>query len=410
MLKCLLITVTYPNMYYEYVRSSNEMIELAKACDLEVLGFVHQNLTSITPKSFIGPGKVDEIKLLLDDYDVVLFDDDLSPMQMNFLSEEWDITLYDRTNIILQIFASRAKSKEARLQVEIATYQYMLPRLVGMKSHLHGQLGGKNFRGSGEKQIDLDKRIIYNQLLLANKALKEMVNHRQIQRSKRKKNEVPVIALVGYTNSGKSTLLNQFIAQEEKKVFAKDLLFATLETSSRKIEIQGHDAIMVDTVGFIERLPHHLVKAFRATLEEVIEADVLIHVIDSNNEDHVRHIEVTNHVIDALGGSHIPMIYAYNKVDTLQYYTMEEFTPSVYLSAKEGTGLEQLQNEIRLILFKEYVRVMLYIPYDQGEVFQELTRSFSIIDTKYTEDCIEVFVEGLQYQLEKYLIFCKENL
>lgn len=408
MIKSLLITVTYPRMYYDHLRSKDEMIELAKACDFEVCEVVHQNLTSITSKSFIGVGKVDEIKSFLVDYDIVIFDDELSPMQMNYLTEEWGVTIHDRTSIILQIFADRAKSKEAKLQVEIAMYQYMLPRLVGLKSHLHGQLGGKNFRGSGEKQIELDRRIIYNQLLMANKALQEMVVHRQVQRSKRKKSEVCTIALVGYTNSGKSTLMNQFVVHDDKKVFAKDMLFATLETSSRKATILGHEVVLIDTVGFIERLPHHLIKAFRATLEEVVEADLLVHVVDSHNENHTIHIETTKHVIEALGGGDIPVIYAYNKVDKLQYYQIEQYEPCVSISAKERIGFDALEEQIRLVLFKDYARISMYIPYSKGEVFQELSQNFCVLETKYLEHWIEVQVEGLKHKLEKYKQFSKE--
>lgn len=407
-MRSLLVTVTYPKMFYDSERSKIEMIELAKACDFEVVEFAHQNLTSITNKSFIGPGKVEEIKAMLDDIDIVIFDDELSPMQLNYLTEQWEVTIHDRTSVILTIFASRAQSKEAKLQVEIATYQYMLPRLVGLKSHLHGQLGGKNFRGSGEKQIELDRRIIYNQLLVASRELQEMVLHRQIQRSKRKSSGVPTIALVGYTNSGKSTLMNQLVIQEDKKVLAKDMLFATLETSSRKSEVLGHDVIIVDTVGFIERLPHHLIKAFRATLEEVVEADLLIHVVDSNDPNQDIHIETTKHVIEALGGGDIPVVYAYNKVDCIQYYQLDNYKPCVFISALKKLGFDSLEIEIKNILFKDYARMRLCIPYKDGEIYQELTRMFAVSDTVYLDNHIEVQVEGLKYKLEKYEKYNKE--
>lgn len=407
-MKCLLVTVTYPNMDYDFERSKVEMVDLALACDFEIVEFVHQNLSAVTSKSFIGPGKVDEIKALLDDIDVVIFDDELSPTQLNYLSEEWNITIHDRTSIILTIFACRAKTKEAKLQVEIATYQYMLPRLVGMKSHLHGQLGGKNFRGSGEKQIELDRRVIYNQLLLASRELHEMVLHRQTQRNKRISSGVPTVALVGYTNSGKSTLMNQLVANEDKKVFAKDMLFATLETSTRKAIIQGHDIVVTDTVGFIERLPHHLIKAFRSTLEELVDADLLVHVIDSSNPNQDVHVETTKHVIDAIGGSNIPVIYAYNKIDCIQYYQFKNYSPNVYISAKEKIGFEELEEQIKIVLFKEYVRERFSIPYFDGHIFQQIIKEFVVLDTKYLDNHIEVFVEGLKYKLDVYAKYNKE--
>lgn len=258
--------------------------------------------------------KYKKSKAQLDGIDIVIFNEELSPLQVKNLTDILDVEVTDRTDLILRIFEVRAKSKESKLQVEIAKGQYLLPRLAGMKEHLYSQQGGSGFRGSGEKQLELDRRLISNQIAQAKRQLAKIVKQRQNQRKRRKNNEMKVIALVGYTNSGKSTLMNAFCLNKNKQVLQKDMLFATLQTATRNVLINKHACLLTDTVGFIDRLPHHLIQAFRSTLEEVVEADLLIHVVDTSNPNYEAYIETTNQVLNELGVKDTPMIYAYNKV------------------------------------------------------------------------------------------------
>ena len=261
-----ILVMTSDNPFY-----IDELKSLCIACDIEVEDVVIQKLEKINPATYIGKGKIEEIRLRLDG-EMVIFDDELSPLQVKNLTDQLQTEVTDRTDLILRIFEQRAQTKEAKLQVEIARDQYLLPRLAGMQEHMSHQQGGSGFRGSGEKQIELDRRIISRKLSRSRKELAQIVKQRQTQRERRKRNNVPVIALVGYTNSGKSTLLNTLCQNKEKKVFEKDMLFATLQTSTRNIKIKNHTCLLTDTVGFIERLPHNLIQAFRSTLEEVKEA------------------------------------------------------------------------------------------------------------------------------------------
>ena len=273
-MKAILIGVEYDHMYYDLNISMNELKDLAYACHIEVKDTVIQKLTKISPQYYIGKGKVLEIKAMLDKDDMIIFNEELSPLQVKNLTDILDVEVSDRSDLILRIFESRAQTKEAKLQVQIARLQYLLPRLAGMKEELYSQQGGSGFRGSGEKQIELDRRIIHRQLLTARRELEVIVKQRQTQRRLRKRNQEKVVCLVGYTNSGKSSLLNYFT---QKKVFQEDMLFASLQTASRQVLLKGkYSIIMSDTVGFINQLPHHLVQAFRSTLAEVKEADSLI--------------------------------------------------------------------------------------------------------------------------------------
>ena len=334
MMKALIVGVRYKEMNYDLDNSLIELEELCKACNIEVIKRCVQNLDKINPSLYIGTGKVQEIKGQLDNLDLVIFNEELSPLQVKNLTDILDIEVTDRTDLILRIFEVRAKTKEAKLQVEIAKGQYLLPRLAGMKEHLYSQQGGSGFRGSGEKQIELDRRLVSNQIFNAKKQLANIVKQRQNQRKRRKDNEMKVIALVGYTNSGKSTLMNAFCLNKNKQVLQKDMLFATLETATRHITINQHPCLLTDTVGFIERLPHHLIQAFRSTLEEVVEADLLIHVVDASNPNYEQYINTTNAVLKELGIKDTPMIYAYNKVDLNKYGFIVPLEPYAFISAK----------------------------------------------------------------------------
>lgn len=408
-MNALIVGVKYQNMNYDLDNSLIELEELCKACNIKVVKKFIQNLDKINPSLYIGTGKVQEIKKQLDDVEMVIFDEELSPLQIKNLTDCLDIEVTDRTDLILRIFEVRAQSKEAKLQVEIAKGQYLLPRLAGMKEHLYSQQGGSGFRGSGEKQIELDRRLIFNQVLHAKRQLAKIVKQRQNQRKRRKNNEMKVIALVGYTNSGKSTLMNAFCLNKNKQVLQKDMLFATLETATRSIMINQHPCLLTDTVGFIERLPHHLIQAFRSTLEEVVEADLLIQVVDASNPNYEAYIETTNQVLKELGVKDTPMIYAYNKVDLNKYGFIVPLEPYVFISAKERIGLDQLEKAISSILFKDYAIYDLNIPYQDGEVFKYLHQHNLVLEFQYLEDSIYLKVEMHPNEIAKYSRYLLKN-
>lgn len=408
-MRALIVGVRYKEMNYDLDNSLIELEELCKACNIEVVKRCIQSLDKINPSLYIGTGKVQEIKKQLDDVDMVIFDEELSPLQIKNLTDILDIEVTDRTDLILRIFEVRAKSKEAKLQVEIAKGQYLLPRLAGMKEHLYSQQGGSGFRGSGEKQLELDRRIISNQIVQAKRQLAKIVKQRQNQRKRRKNNEMKVIALVGYTNSGKSTLMNAFCHNKDKQVLQKDMLFATLQTATRNVVINKHACLLTDTVGFIDRLPHHLIQAFRSTLEEVVEADLLIHVVDASNSNYEAYIETTNQVLNELRVKDTPMIYAYNKVDLNKYGFIVPIEPYVFISAKERIGLDQLETVISSILFKDYAIYDLNIPYQDGEVFKYLHQHSLVLEFQYLEDSIYLKVEMHPSEIVKYSKYLLKN-
>ena len=393
-----ILVLTSTNPFFE-----EELKSLCEACHIEIGDVVIQKLEKINPATYIGKGKIEEIKLKLQD-EMIIFDDELTPLQVKNLTDLLETEVTDRTDLILRIFDERAKTKEAKLQVEIARDQYLLPRLVGMQEHMSHQQGGSGFRGSGEKQIELDRRIIARKLARSRKELAEIVKQRQVQRRRRKNNQIPVIALVGYTNSGKSSLLNYFT---DKKVFQEDMLFASLQTASRKVTLKGHkEIIMSDTVGFINQLPHHLVQAFRSTLEEVKEADLLLHVVDSSSAYSDIQIETTQQVLEALGVKDTPVIYVYNKVDKDRYAFLQPHQPYVFVSVKEQINLDKLEELMIETLFKDYELIELYIPYDHGEIFQQIQQTYEFIKEEYLETGIYIsfFIDMKQkHKYQQYI-------
>lgn len=387
-MKAILIGVEYDHMSYDLDISIQELQELTYACQIEVKSVIIQKLTKISPQYYIGKGKVLEIKKMLDQDDIVIFNEELTPLQVKNLTDTLDVEVSDRSDLILRIFESRAKTKEAKLQVQIARLQYLLPRLAGMKEELYSQQGGSGFRGSGEKQIELDRRLIRKQLFTARKELQVIVKQRQTQRHLRKRNQEKVVCLVGYTNSGKSSLLNYFT---HKKVYQEDMLFASLQTASRHVTLKGHHPIiMSDTVGFINQLPHHLVQAFRSTLEEVKEADLLLHVIDSSSHYCEQQIQTTQEVLETLGVKDTPVLYVYNKIDKNQYAFIQPHTPYIYISVKEQINLQELEDMMIQTLFKDYESIELIIPYHQGTIYQTIQQKYDILKEEYLEQGIYV--------------------
>ncbi len=408
-MKAILVGVAYDQMYYDLDISIEELKDLVYACQMEVKDVVIQNLSQVSSKTYIGKGKVQEIKEMLEEDDVVIFNEELTPLQVKNLTDELDVEVTDRSDLILRIFESRAKTKEAKLQVEIARNQYLLPRLAGMKQELYSQQGGSGFRGSGEKQIELDRRFIHRQLIQARKELEMIVKQRQTQRKMRKRNQKKVVALVGYTNSGKSTLLNYFT---DKKVYQEDMLFASLQTASRQVLLKGQkEIVMSDTVGFINQLPHHLVQAFRSTLEEVKEADLLLHVIDSSSTYSDVQIETTMQVLEALGVKETPMIFVYNKIDKDRYPFLQTHQPSIFISAQNHMNLNELEDLIFETLFKDYEAIELIIPYEQGEVFQKIKQKYQTNNEQYLDNGIYVsfFVDTKEKHLYEQYTYTRLN-
>ncbi|HGA0513374.1 GTPase HflX [Bacillus pacificus] len=398
----------------DFAYSMEELTNLAEACDVEVIGQVTQNLQRVNPSHYIGKGKIEEVAAYVNEVDanMVIFNDELSPSQIRNLEADLDCKVIDRTILILDIFAQRAKTKEAQLQVEVAHLQYMMPRLIGLRESLGRQSGGvgtKN-KGVGEKKLELDRRKIEEQISVLNKDLEALVAQRQTQRKQRKKNEIPVVALVGYTNAGKSTTMNAMLeiynGTEEKQVFEKDMLFATLETSVRNIDLPDNKSfLLTDTVGFVSKLPHHLVKAFRSTLEEVAEADLLIHVVDYANPNYEQLIDITNETLKKIGVENIPTIYAYNKSDMVDVGIPKVQEDRVYLSAKKHVGIEELVEMIRSHIYKEYTKCEMLIPYDQGQVVSYFNNHAHVLSTSYENEGTKLEVECKTSDYEKYKRF-----
>ena len=353
-------------------------------------GVVLQTLAAPNPRTFIGEGKVEEIRELVKSSEatMVIFDNDLSPSQMRVLTEELGVQVLDRSGLILDIFAQRAKTKEGRLQVELAQYRYLLPRLVGMWTHLERQAGtsGKGpigSKGPGETQLETDRRHIRRKIDKLKEDLEEVRRVRGTQRDRRQKNEIPVVAIVGYTNAGKSTLLN---ALTGAGIPANDRLFDTLDTTTRLLTVSDTlDVVISDTVGFIRKLPHQLVEAFKATLEELEYADLLLHVIDVSNPEWLEQAQIVDDLIEELGASAIPCLRVYNKSDLYFGDIRPHGEMSVNISAKTGEGLSELMTEIDRVLDRGTRRVTLHIPYDKGNLLDMLYREAKVESVEYSE-------------------------
>ena len=369
-------------------------------------GKVLQNRHTPDSHSFIGEGKAQEVKMLVEvtESTMVVFDNELSPGNIRALEEIIGVTVLDRSALILDIFAQRAKTKEGRLQVELAQYQYLLPRLSGMGKSLSRQGGGIGTRGPGETKLESDRRHIRERINRLKDELEQVRQVRSVQRERRMKNSVPVVAIVGYTNAGKSTLLNQLT---DAGIPANNRLFDTLDTTSRQLTVSDNlDVILSDTVGFIAKLPHHLVDAFRATLEELEYADLLLHVIDSADPNREEHIEVVDRLIAKLAKPGTQVLRCYNKADLVEPTDIPIGEDVVRISAKQGFGMQELLSAIERTLGPSRHHIVVTLPYAMGGMLETLHNNAQVLSTDYTGEgiVVETVVDDILYgRLKQYI-------
>lgn len=391
--------------------SMEELEELAKTAGADVLVKVVQNKPTIDVRYYVGKGKVEEIKEFAVNYEanIVIFNDELSGSQIRNLEDAIGIDVIDRSALILDIFAQRANTREGKLQVELAQLKYRLPRLIGLGSHLSRLGGGIGTRGPGEKKLETDRRHILRSIDDILDQLKEVKKNRETQRAQRIKSELPIVALVGYTNAGKSTLMNALLnmsvnSDEKRYVYAEDKLFATLDVSLRKIAFDDKfQFLLTDTVGFVSKLPHSLINAFKATLEEVQYADLLLHIIDASNEDYHLQKETTKSVLKDLGVSDKKIIDVYNKTDKINnIINFDSTEQSLNISAKLGINLDKLIEVIRREVGAETCEISLIIPYDKANVLSQLHEGAQIISTEYIEHGISCHVRIEKNNYYKY--------
>ncbi|MDD4122140.1 MAG: GTPase HflX [Eubacteriales bacterium] len=392
--------------------SMEELWALAEAAGVDVAGEMIQNKEHVNTATYIGKGKVDELREMCEniEVDTVIFNDELSGMQLRNLEDKLGVRVFDRTILILDIFASRAVSREGKLQVELAQLQYRLPRLTGFGKSLSRLGAGIGTRGPGEKKLETDRRHISKRMDEIKKELQDVKSSRGTQRAKRQKSEVPVVALVGYTNSGKSALMNkllQLTEKEEKSVFEKDILFATLDTAQRNVKLDtNQEFILIDTVGFISKLPHSLIKAFKSTLEEVKYADLLLHVVDVSYPDHDFHINVTNQVLKEIGAADKEKLMVYNKIDIAGEMSLPNGDEIIYISATRGDNIEALMQRIKEKLFSNSIVVSMLVPYDRGDISSYICDNCRVIRLDYKEEgtYIEAEISVKDYgRLEQYI-------
>lgn len=403
--RTVLVSIEADNGY----DSMEELAELAKTAGANVVARSVQKRRAPDNATYIGSGKVEELSLLASEVeaDLFIFDDELTGSQLRNLETRLGVHTIDRTALILDIFAQRAKSREGRLQVELAQMKYNLTRLTGQGTALSRLGGGIGTRGPGEKKLEIDRRRIRRRIFELGEELKEIEKQRGLRRERREKNQTPLVALVGYTNAGKSTMLN---AISNAGVLAEDMLFATLDPVVRQVTLpEGLDILLSDTVGFISKLPHDLIQAFRSTLEEVSNADLILHIIDISNPDYRTHIHVVEDVIASLGAADTPRINVYNKTDRLEEVPLGN-GEDVYLSAKSGAGMAGLLTKIEGMLSAALAKLELTIPYDKYEAVALLHKEAKIIGEEHTAEGTEIVAMAEENTVRKLKKILGDNV
>lgn len=416
--KVLLVGVDDGTQGEDFERSMEELKSLAKACFMEPVGVITQRMESVNKGLYIGTGKVQEVKEAsqLLNADVIIFDDALTPSQLRNLQNELEKPILDRTTLILDIFETRARTREAKLQVESAKLKYLLPRLVGMHEALTrqgGTSGSMSSRGAGEKKLELDRRRIEHRITELSRELEEVSMERQVQRKRRQASRTPLVALVGYTNAGKSTIMNamidRYVKDEEKKVLEKDMLFATLDTTVRRISTGNNkDFLLSDTVGFIHKLPHGLVKAFHSTLEEVENADLLLQVVDYSDSHYREQMKTTEQTLIQLNAGGIPLITVFNKADQCQDlipYPQIVGENKIYMSAREESSLDMLVELILDTVYADYVVTEFLIPYDRGNITSYFMEHSHVLNKEFQETGTKITVKCHKVDQSKYAEF-----
>ena len=393
-------------------KSIDELEHLALALDIKTKDKIIQNAKQITPKYYVGSGKVQEIKKMIEvlDIDIVIFDDTLSPAQLKHLEKELDVQVIDRSFLIMSIFAIRAQTKEAKLEVALAQKNYMLPRLIGLGNSLSRQGGGSfNAKGPGETKLELDRRKLLREIYQIRQELEKIKQEKEVSRKQRTKNQIPVVALVGYTNAGKSSLMNSLsdaLSHESEQVLEKDMLFATLSTKAKKLQKENMPPfILIDTVGFISKLPHELIRSFESTLSDVIQADLLIHVVDGAYFDQLQ-IDVTKSVLASIKADQIERILVLTKKEIASSYpTIDE--DYLFISNRTKENIDQLIDTIYGHIYQENRIHILRIPFDEGQIFSSLKENNTILETKYEADGTYVktiLTPEQEKQYKKYLL------
>jgi GTP-binding protein HflX len=373
-------------------QSLDELCELASTAGAVTVARVIQNLDNFNPATYIGKGKIDEIKELIIEYDAtgIICDDELSPAQMNNLSDALEIKVMDRTLLILDIFAARANTNEGKIQVELAQLRYRSSRLSGLGNALSRLGGGIGTRGPGETKLEMDRRIIHERIGQLKHELEAVVTHRELTRSQRSRSNIPVVAIVGYTNAGKSTLLNTLTGAG---ILAENKLFATLDPTTRGLELEsGQQILLTDTVGFISKLPHHLVEAFKSTLEEAVYADIILHVVDASNPAMDSQMYVVYDTLEKLGAGDKPIITAFNKIEIAGNKVLKDFKDdkTVNISALHGDGLTELKDTIEEVLRESKIYIEKTYSYTEASKISLIRKYGQLISEEYVAEGIEV--------------------
>lgn len=404
--RALLISVDTGD--FDAEASINELAELADTAGAEVIGMIVQKKDAPSPSSFVGSGRLSEIAYFCNnnDIDIIIADSELSPIQVKNIEDFADVKVVDRTTLILDIFAKRARSAEGKIQVELAQLKYSLPRLSGQGKSLSRLGGGIGTRGPGETKLESDKRHIRRRIQYLNESLEKIEKRRQAMHERRRKNGAQAVAIVGYTNVGKSTLMNRLTAAG---VLEENKLFATLDPTARKLILpDGRQIMLIDTVGLVRRLPHHLVDAFKSTLEEALWADVILNVCDASSDECSEHIKVTNDLLSSLGCDGKPIINVLNKCDLVpDILNFLLIGRSVHISARTGYGIDKLLDEITKALPKTTARVQLLIPFSKAKIANEI-RNYGVVESEeYTDDGVKITaVADTSYlnTIEEYIV------